>query len=171
MESELRMQHVKLPSRRFVYGVLLVGLIIVGGWAVIKFAGSYSGRVYRCPSIRSGDCSNGKQPLSNLTVYLLEGNPGQTSAHGVLQTTHTDGAGSYRFFDAPPGAVAVVAVGNYQPDTWTGTLHTEQPYCAFAAQWMPSHDIEILSPDDLSAVIGDFGGSYQSLMICPPEVR
>jgi hypothetical protein len=106
-----------------------------------------------------------------MTVYLLSGPTDQTSANSVLQMTRTDGSGSYRFFDAPPGAVAVVAVGKYQPDTWTGALLAEQPYCAFAAQWMPSHDIEILSPDDLSAVIGDFGGSYQSLMICPPEVR
>jgi hypothetical protein len=165
------MRHIELSSRKFVYAVLLAGLIIVGGWVAIKFTGSYAGTVYRCPSIRSGGCSNGKQPLANMTVYLLRKDANHNSANSVLQTTRTDGAGSYRFFDAPPGVVAVVAVGDYQPDTWTGALHAEQPYCAFAAQWMPSHDIEILSPDDLSAVIGDFGGSYQFLMICPPEVR
>jgi hypothetical protein len=111
-----------------------------------------------------------KEPVAGVEVYLLSGSSDWSSSKPVvLQVTRSDAVGRYWFFGAPQGAVAAVHVGNYRPSTWTGP-HAEQPYCSFAAQWMPSHDIEI-GGSDLSAIIGDFGGSYPNLIGCPPAIQ
>jgi hypothetical protein len=151
-----------------MFSVLLVGLILIAGVVMINLARPYSGAVYSCAPLSPPDCA--KQPLVGTEVYLLSVPDDLSSPGTVLQVTRSDAGGRYWFFSAPPGAVGVVRVGNYRPDTWTGP-HAEQPYCAFAAQWMPSHDIEILRDDVQSAIIGDFGGFPNSLTICPQALR
>jgi len=156
----------KRSFRKYVIVVLLIVIAAIAVLGIVSSARIYTGVVYTCAPMYPPNCA--KEPLAGTEVYLLSGIGTQSSPTIVLQVTRSDAAGRYWFLGAPPGAVAAVRVGNYEPVTWMGP-HAKEPYCAFAAQWMPSHDIELLT--DPTAIIGDFGGLYQSLTICPEALR
>lgn len=149
---------------------LLLGLILIVGCAALGLGVIYTGAVYRCTQGSSPTCARVPQP--GIEVYLLNSFFDQSSSSAVLQVTRTDAAGRFWFFGAPLGAEATVRVGNYAPNTWIGS-EDSQPYCAFAGNGLGtlSRDIDIYNPDDYRTIIGDHGGLYMTLKICPQALR
>jgi hypothetical protein len=156
--------------RKFAIAALILGLLALVGWIALSRGVIYTGMIYRCARPSSATCD--RESLVGTEVYLVSSFFDQPSPSTVLQVTRTDATGRFWFLGAPPGAVAAVRVGNYAPNTLMGTSESE-PFCTFAFNgWGAlSHDIEIYYPDEYNTVIGDHGGLYMTLTVCPRALR